>query len=285
MICIGYSETQKLDAVSAYRAKHGIENVFVLTAERFAVDISDAEQITWQQIIQYKYFYRLLQEINGNTLVVVNECLRTKTRSDLTYNCIRHFLNQTKHQVIFQRLPIIDSLEDFMILFDFDTRSRWKREKFNDQLLDESEIRVNELPVRLSKVEVPTPASLHAKYEKEKEKLFAGLGLKDPHTIPRNLHLLSGKEKVKHLQDDTRYVARNNRLSHPSIVTYKDVSEPGRYTVFEFCHNAIDFTDFLCASDISGEVDVLTTELRVDQWYFDRFTSWAGVLDDAYAAI
>ena len=62
----------------------------------------DDEFIEWADIIEYRYYYRLLQEIGSKTLVVVNECLRTQARHDLTYNCMRLFLNQTDHRLIFQ---------------------------------------------------------------------------------------------------------------------------------------------------------------------------------------
>ena len=71
------------------------------------------------EIIQYKFYYRLLQEIGKDTLLVVNECLRMQNRYDLTYNCLRLFLQQTPHALVFQYLPIIDTIADFMVLFDF----------------------------------------------------------------------------------------------------------------------------------------------------------------------
>jgi hypothetical protein len=112
---------------------HGIEKVFILTPANFslACPFANHETIEWAVIIQYKFFYRLLQEINQRTLAVVNERLSTQNRYDLTYSCIRHFLTQSSHQIVFQHLPLIDSIEDFMVLLDSEARSRWKREQLN----------------------------------------------------------------------------------------------------------------------------------------------------------
>ena len=94
MIRLGLSDDEKRACVARYRSEHGIGKVFILSPARFVFACEDSEQIEWAQIIQYRHFYRLLQEIDRSTLVVVNECLRTQNRSDLTYNCIRHFLQQ-----------------------------------------------------------------------------------------------------------------------------------------------------------------------------------------------
>ena len=233
----------------------------------------------------YKFFYRLLQEIDGKTLVVVNGCLRTQNRNDLTYNCIRHFLAQTEHRLVFQYLPIIDGAEDFMTLFDFDTRSQWKRERFDTELISSAEIVIK--PITAQFHLKPIVASTKAKlaYAKQKEELFSSLGAKDPHTLPRNLYLLAGKEKLQAVFDWVSYVGRNNRFKLPSLQTYKeDAYTQSPYTVFEFCHNHIDFNDFMCLSGQS-EFDVLATDLKADQWYCDRYQQWAKELERVYSVL
>jgi len=285
VICLGLNASQKDAKVARYCADHGIKKVFVLTPEKFRPAFSvEAEHIEWAQIIQYKFFYRLLQEIDGSTLIVVNECLRTQNRYDLTYNCIRHFLSQTTHQLVFQYLPIIDSPDDFMILFDLDTRSQWKREKLRAELLPHCKVEVAEVPLVLRAVSVETDAKTQAAYVREKRKLIDGIGLKDPHTIPRNLYLMSGKAKLAHVIAGAAYVGRNNRFGIDGLRTFKDEAFPPASTVFELCHNFIDFSDFLALSR-QTEIDVLVADLKVDAWYFDRYQAWLQRVRDAYAVL
>lgn len=287
MIRLGLTAEQKDAEVLRYCRAHNIQKVFLISPQKFTFPCSfeNTEVIEWDEVIQYTFYYRLLQEIHGQTLIIVNECLRTQNRYDLTYNCIRNYLNQTKHQLVFQHLPLIDALDDFMILFDFDTRSRWKREKWNPSLLSESDIATVSMPVTFTPIEIQTDDATKAAYRKEKEKLIANIGLKDPHTIPRNLYLMSGKAKVAAVQEGQWYIGRNNRFKMPTLQTYKeDVYQHDPYVVFEFCHNFIDFADFLTLSQQS-RCEVLVADLKVDAWYLDRYQQWARRIADAYSIL
>lgn len=269
-----------------YCSAHGIEKVVLLSPAKFQFNCTfpDHEHIEWSEIIQYKFFYRLVQEINPQTLIVINECLRTQNRYDLTYNCIRHFLSQTRHQLVFQYFPLIDDIQDFMILFDFDTRSQWKRSRFGVELLREARINARPVLPSLRPVLVHTSPQLKMQYEREKAKLIDGIGLKDPHTIPRNLYLLSGKAKLAAVNGGA-YIGRNNRFKLPQMQTYKELLYPNApYTVFEFCHNFIDFADFLALSGQST-FEVLAADLKVDHWYLTRYQEWGGRLANAYASL
>lgn len=276
-----------------------IRKVFILSPKLFYFDcdFENAEIVEWNDIIEYKYFYRLLQEIDNSTLIVLNECLRLKNRNDLTYNCIRHFLNQTRHQLVFQYLPIIEDREDFMVLFDFDTRSQWKRNKFDIELLKESKIKCNKIELIFNKIEIDILEETKERYLKEKEKLIKNIGLKDPHTIPRNLYLLSGKEKYKYTGhgngnqgslfcDDSKkqYIGRNNRFKIENFSKYNDKEFQGRYIVFELPHNHIDFVTFLSLSK-QIEIDILVAGLKVDQWYWERYQKWINELQYVYSAV
>lgn len=286
MIGIGLSVDEKRESIARYCTERGIRRVFGLSplAFQFPCDAPGFEWIEWADIIRYRYYYRLIQEIDRDTLVVVNECLRTQNRYELTYNCIRNFLNQTPHQLVFQRLPLIDTFDDFMILFDFDTRSRWKREKWRPEFLGEVELEVRPLAPRLRRIDVPTDSKTRESYAREKRKLIDNIGLKDPHTIPRNLHLFAGKAKLSVVAEASRYVGRNNRFKLPNLETYDDAVGQAERTVFEFCHRFIDFSDFLARTD-TLELDVLVSDLKVDVWYFERFTAWAKRLEGAYATL
>jgi hypothetical protein len=286
MIRLGLDRAAKDAEITRYCAEHPIRNTFILSPSKYRFQCSSpCEWVEWAEIIEYKFFYRLLQEIGNDSLVVVNECLRDQDRSCLTYNCIRHFLQQAGHQIVFQYLPIIDTEADWMILFDFDTRSRWKREKWRPEFRSETEIVAAEVPLALREVKVPTDAKTRDAYAKEKRKLIDRIGLKDPHTIPRNLYLMSGKARLGQVVDWQQYVGRNNRFKLPNLQTYREL-EYGRnpYTVFEFCHNFIDFADFLALSRQTS-LDVLVADLKVDRWYFDRYQQWLGRLRAVYSAI
>lgn len=286
MIFLGFNTDRKCSAINDYCAENSIEKVFILSPKKFYFDCDfyNHEVIEYADIIMYKYFYRLLQEINNTTLVVINECLRTQNRYDLTYNCIRNFLNQTPHKLIFQYLPIIDDMQDFMILFDFDTRSRWKRERFDIDLLEHCKLEVDPHLVMLNQVVAQTDDKLKADYQKEKARLINAIGIKDPHTIPRNLYLMSGKAKMQKVEMGRHYIGRNNRFKVDTMVTYKEHEYKNNCTVFEFPHNFIDFADFLALSK-QAQFDVLTTDLKVDQWYFERYQQWAKRLADGYASL
>lgn len=285
MICLGKTIEQKCQILQDYVRVNGISKGFILSPRKFNFSCNlEAEWIEYTDIIEYKYFYRLLQEIDRNTLVVVNECLRTQNRYDLTYNCMRHFLNQAGHQVVFQWLPFIDDIEDFMILFDWDTRSQWKRERFDIDLLEHCSLDVSDRSVTFDVRELVADARTKADYEKEKTKLFQTLGTKDPHTIPRNLYLIGGKTKLSAINPEYRYLGRNDRFGLTGIVKYKEDAYPQNYVVFEFPHNFGDFAD-VCSLSGQRYFEVLATDLKTDRWYIERYRHWAQRIADGYASL
>lgn len=286
MIFIGYQDNDKKNIVADYQDRHGITKLVVLYPADFPLPIEDADAIEYAEIIMYRTFYRLLQEIGPDTLIVINECLRTQNRYDLTYNCIRNFLNQTKHQIIFQHLPQIDTAEDFMILFDFDTGSQWKREPFNAELVrSNATVQVNRLPIQFNQIAVPTDEKIKRLYDAEKEKLFASIGTSDPHTLPRNLYLVGGKAKAAHVDPFKHYVARNQRLKLGNVVTYENANDgDAPYTVIELPHRFIEFSDFIKRTN-QTEFDVMVADLKVDAWYMERYQAWRDRLNATYASL
>lgn len=288
MIYLGFNNKQEI--INNYIKKNNIQKVFILSPKKFYFDY-DKEFIEWNDIIRYKIFYRLLQEINKETLIIINECLRKQNRYDLTYNCMRHFLNQTNHQIIFQYLPIINNFDDFFILFDFDTRTKWKGQK-NKELLKNIRIEKNIINIKLNKIEIQTDQKIKEHYKKEKEKLINNIGLKEPDTIPRNLYLLSGKSKISYTNqnnlffknDNIFYIGRNNRFKIKNFQTFKEDKYKEKYTVFEFCHNYIDFIDFLSLSK-QINFNVLCCDLKIDNWYFERYNNWIKELNNVYSII
>jgi hypothetical protein len=302
MIYLGLDDAAKGETVARHRAEHAIRKVFVLSPARFApwwaathmaspeteCDGREGLFVDWPDLIMYRYFYKLLQEIDNSTLVVINECLRTQDRNCLTYNCVRNYLNRTPHVLVFQYLPIIDTIEDFMTLFDFATQSRWKREPFRRELLTEATVAVAPSPpLMLVPVHVPVDDKTRAAYAKEKASLLAevrGDPDKDPHLLPRNLLLASGKAKVAHVDPARRYVGRNNRFKLHSLETFKDITGPGERIVFELPHNFLDMADLLGVSR-QHRIEVLVADTKADAWYLRRFHDWAQRVNDAQAAL
>lgn len=293
MIYLGYDDDDKRAVIARYQAEHGIEQTVVISADAFPLPIPDTDQVKYSDVIMYVTFYRLLQAITPQTLIVLNECLRTQNRYDLAYNCIRNYLNLTTHQIIFQQLPQIDGRADFMVLFDFDTRSRWKRRPFDPALVaGEAQVCLRRLPLRFERVEVPTSARTLARYAAERECLFAELGNKDPHTLPRNLYLIGGTDKRAYIDGQAlplfggsgQYVARNRRLGNHGILTYDQVEPGGRYDIVELPHRFVDFADFIRRTG-QAESRVLVADLQVDRWYFNCYTEWSQRIHDTYASL
>lgn len=286
MICLGYNNEEKKTTIDKYCEDHNIDKIYLFSPKRFQVECSHPlhEVIEWSDIIMYKYYYRLLQEIDGNSLIVINECLRTQNRHDLTYNCLRLYLQQAGYQIIFQYLPIIDTIDDFMVLFDFDTKSRWKREKFHRGLLKECQLNIRLADLSLTAIDINVDDKTRTAYNKKKRQLIDGIGLKDPHTIPRNLLLVGGKIKLEHIDTELQYVGRNKRFKLPNMQTYRETENPGLYTVFEFCHNFIDFLDFLSVSR-ETTIDVMVADLKVDQWYFQRYRELVERIHETYSIL
>jgi hypothetical protein len=284
MIGIGFDTERKLAEVAAYAAKHGTTKTVVLYSAPYSLDVEgmSMDAVEYAEIIMYRTYYRLLQEIGPHTLIVVNECLRTQNRNDLTYNCIRHFIAQTDHVLVFQERPLIDTVDDFAVLFDFVTQSRWKRLAFGALPLNEAQIVLAPKQYGIRPVLVEVDDKTKAKYAATKRDLVDNLGLRNPHIIPRNLHLLGGKVRASVLKWGQTYVARNARIKSPQIVTYPDVSGP--VSVMDFPHRFIDWSDFLSHSR-QAEVEAIVTDLKVDQWYLQRFQAWCTRVNDAQAAL
>ena len=79
-------------------------------------------------------------------------------------------------------------------------------------------------------------------------------------------------------------MARNKRLGNGRIVTYDDVQPGAAYTVLEFPHRFIDWCDFVAFTGQASS-DVLVADLRVDAWYWERYTAWGERIHDTYASL
>lgn len=276
MIRIGLSSSEKQEVLDRYLAEHDIRKVFVLYYDKlkpqFKFGNVDCEYVEWKDIIMYKFFYRLLEEIDDRCLVVVDELMRTQNRSELTYNCAHHYLNQTPHKIIFEYFPFIEDRDDFMILLDFENKGRHKGKGFTFDHFEGVDIQVKHNPIEFAVVRVPTNDLQAAEYEKEKERLFASLGNKHPDTIPRNLHVFVGRWKRPHLRPDKKYLARNSRFKMDNIVTYQQLPTDERILI-DFPVRRLELNDYLKRSR-ARRIEFLTTGLSVDEYYENSLRDW-----------
>jgi hypothetical protein len=282
MIRIGLDDSHKIALVNQMRADRGIKNLFVFQPMRFRCLFNEVEAETdYPDIIRYKHFYPLLQNVGPDSLVVINECMRSQNRADLTYNCLRHILTQTPHVVVFQRFPLIDSPEDLMILVDLGSGSRFRREQWSAEINQAVDIRA-EGRLSINANNVPCSDAVKRAYQNHRTKLFDSLGSKDPHTLPRQLHVWASKARLVGVEESVRYLTRSTKHNVPGDV-YRDATR-GEYQVFEFCHNYIDMADALTASGMDS-INALVLDVPVDKWYFQRFSEWVDRINSTNKAI
>lgn len=281
MIHLGASRTDKPSIIREFLDSRGLTKCKIIGPNEFSFP-SPYELIDWSQIIKYKTFYRLLQEIDSDTLIVVNECLRTTNRSDLTYNCLRHYLANTRHVIVFQWLPILESIQDVMILVDLATQSRWKGCGLANADISNVPFSITDRTPQWTARLRPASEDLQRLYAQSRKKQFDNLG-SDLHSIPRTLHLLGGKERVELVPPSEPVVARNARLKLANCITYGTVDSKHRVVV-DFPHSVKDMADFLAHAE-QTKVACVVTDLKVDQWYLRRYESWSKEISGAYSEI
>jgi hypothetical protein len=285
MIRIGLNGREKQKQIDNYMEQYDIKKIFCFYFKQFPLRIKadiEIEYIEYSDIIMYKFFYRLLEEIDESSLLIFNECLRTRNRSDLTYNCAHHYCNQTPHKIIFEFFPIIEDKNDFMILLDFQNKGKYKGKSFDYLFLQQEDIRIKPFNVKLEPISIETTDKDRERYEKKKEQLFDNLGDKDPDTIPRNLQILAGDIKRKSVNDAELYVARNQRFKKANIKSYADITTQGNYVVIDMHYRRLNLNDFLKTTQMR-RVKYLCTTLPIDTVIVNDFMAWKARLDSIYA--
>lgn len=187
-------EYNKAKIVNEYISDNKIDKVYII-GDDIEIDFENKENIKFSDTIMYKYFYRLLQEINKNSLIVLNECLKKQNRYDLTYNCIRRYMLQTDHRLIFNYFPIIKEQEDFMILYDMLQNNPFLKEPYK-YITEFENVEVGKVVFEVNKTDIVLPSECETEYEREKEAVIGQVN-KDPDIIPRRLLKFSEKNKPK----------------------------------------------------------------------------------------
>lgn len=285
MIRIGLNGQDKQKVLRDYLSDKEITKIKCFYPEPFpmlAKSVPDIEYIEYRDIIMYKFFYRLLEEIDDKTLLIFNECMRTRTRSDLTYNCAHHYCNQTPHKIIFEHFPFVEDKNDFMILLDLQNKGKYRGKSFDYIMLHDEDVQVKPHVVKMEAIPVETTDQDWERYEKKKESLFNNLGEKDPDTIPRHLQLLAGDIKKKVIDPGKTYVARNKRFKLDNVTTYDDIKKPGDYTVIDTHYRRLNMNDFLKITGMT-KLNYLNTTLPIDTVIRNEFAEWKARIDAFYA--
>lgn len=192
---IHIGECDKSKIILDYIENKEISKIYII-GEPIEIDTTiPIEVAPWSKIEYYVWYYKLIQEINQSVLVILNEVLLKQNRSDLKYNCIRNYIKQTKHRLVFNYYPIIKNREDFMILYDMITDNPFLKEKYKYQTHFEN-VEIHNFIFDLHVEEITLPSKVEEEYEIEKEKVI-GEVKKDADIIPRRLLKFSEKKKPK----------------------------------------------------------------------------------------
>lgn len=286
MIRIGLSTREKQKEIDNYLSGNEIKKIFCFYFKGFPVKYKttdiEVEYIEYADIEMYKYFYRLLEEINDKSLIIMDGCMRTQNRSELIYNCAHHYLNQTPHKIIFEFFPIIDTKNDFMILLDFENKGKYKGKSFDYVFLQNEDIKIKPFKIKLETINIDITEKDQERYDKKKQQLFDSLGEKDPDTIPRSLQILAGDIKKKAIEPDKLYVARNKRFKLENVKPYQEITEKGEYIVIDMHYRRLNFNDFLRVTGMS-KIKYLSTILPIDNVTSNEFMKWKARIDAIYA--
>lgn len=289
MIRIGLSPIEQCQVLDAYVHQHAIQHAVIFSPDAFpfawdGVDGVSHEYVRYTDIIEYAVFYRLLEIIHPQTLLVFHECLRTQKRSDLTYNCAHHYAHQTPHVIAFEHFPMIEQPDDLMILLDYQSPGKYKGRSYRRDLLMAEDIRHVPHHFCLETIALKVSLRDQERYEQRKEDLFAHLGQGDPDTIPRQLHVFAGSLKKGAIEPFSCYAARNDRWKLANVRPYKHIQTPGDYTIVDFPHRRIDFNDFLKRTAMTT-IRFLHSGLKVDHYYWDEMRRWVDRLEEMYACM
>lgn len=284
MIRIGLNVEEKQKQINEYlEANVDIKKIIVLYYKDFEEKFSTSKKIEYVEyanIIMYKFFYRLLEEIDDTHLIIVNECMRTQKRNDLTYNCAHHYLNQTKHKIVFEYFPLIESKNDFMILLDFQNKNKYRGKGFDWDFVLSEDVEIKRHSLKFKSIAVPCSTEQKGEYLLKKEELLENLKNKDPDTLPRELHLWLGKLKKSFIFSDQKYLARNARYKMSNVTTYKDVND-ANLIIIDFPCRRLDFIKYLKNTG-TNDVAFLNTCLGADKWYFEDYEEWYGRVVEFY---
>ncbi len=192
---IHIGECDKNRIVLDYIKNKEIDKIFVIGDELNIDTDIEVEIIPFSKCFWFIYYYRLPNEINKKSLIILNESLRKQNRYDLSYNCIRKYVIQTEYRLIFNYYPIIKKREDIMILYDMITPNPFLKEqyKYMNKL---GGIFLHKIEFEINKTDIEFDEDIIQEYELKKEEII-GQVKSDPDIIPRRLLKFSEKKHGK----------------------------------------------------------------------------------------
>ena len=170
--------------------------------------------------------------------------------------------------------PFIDEYDDYMILLDFIDKGRYRHRHFSADLLAEVPVSVQQREYSLTRDNAILPSWAQEQYQRKKTKLFANLGRKDPDTIPNALQIFAGK--FKQINTGKRYLARNRRYKKSNVSTFTDdigAIDCAGWTFLDLPLRQKVFNDLLAYSGLQ-HIEFLHSGLKVDDYFFNRYTEW-----------
>ena len=295
MICLGLNIEKKKEVIREELVKYGdVDRIYVFYGDKEAPEIGfegyETIYTEYKETEMYRTFYPLLGQpykgqnipaITDKSLLIVDEFMVTKNRSDLKYNCTKHYLRVSNRHIVFNHFPLIDAENDFMILADMDKPDRFKGRSFDNSVLQELDIKGVRRTPEISCVSIETTSTDAEKYEKKKESLFENIGMKDPNTIPRNLLLVAGDAKKRAVEEGKFYVARNGRIKKPCVYTYENAVPADEYYILDMHYQIKVFERFIRDAGVKSLI-YMKTDLSVDNVYYDQVRIWHDTMEDFY---
>jgi hypothetical protein len=168
-----------------------------------------------------------------------------------------------------------------MILLDFENSQKYKGMSLSEIDLDGEDVLCVPRKITMSVISVELPDNAKKLYQEEKENLFNNIGNKSPDTIPRNLHIWTGRFKKDYINDSDFYVARNSRFKRNNVTTFKNAEKGKHYILIDIPHRRLDFNDFLRMTE-ETEIVYISTGFGIDKAYIDEFNEWKGRVEELY---
>lgn len=302
MFYIGDWDKQKV--VSHYIENNDVRKILIIynPSCKMEYDFPDNiphEYLAYKDAIMYKNYYRLLQWIDKKTLIISDELLIQENRYALEYNCVNAFLNQTPQRIVFSYLPFINDEKDVMILMDQYNNALYKGEQFEYEIVKNSKMFIKPVHITANFIHIDVDKTDIDEYNKDKEKRFSEIGMKDPDTIPRNLAIHAGNIRAKHIinkinsmssefiedsesthfSENDKFLCRNLRFKKLNCTTYK---EDEINTIIDFPIRRQELISLLTRTR-GNIINVTTSDLSIDCWQKKDLEDWINRLENFYA--
>lgn len=208
MIYLGKFDKEKI--VSEHIKTNNIRKVWII-----GENIANYRCVSYSDCIEYDPYNEYRTSIQGGDLIVLNEILHTSIRNDLHYNCIRQYVVQTQHRIIFQKMPFLNEEKDMAILYDMVSQSPFSYQSNPYEQMERPEMQIN-LPTSTMVINsISAPADKVKKYLSEKEKIFQKLKA-SPCVLPRQC--LAAWKKIASLDCDLAdYKPDGEYIEHTNI--------------------------------------------------------------------